>query len=924
MKNVMPAEFVAFDIETTGLDAKKDDIIELAGVLFKNGEPSGEFATFIKTDKKVPPHITILTGIKNEDLEGGQDLATALFSFFEFAGKRPMVAHNSSFDVKFLNEKMGSLKKGEVKNVIYDTLLLARLGIPDQPSYKLENLSKVLNVHSGTSHRAKADADACGKIFVHALTSISRFPDAKLHALGRLVGKHETETAKLLRSLVPETAAKPARRRFKPQPEPLVASDTAQTVDEHEIECVFINGGLLSQELEAYEFRPGQLAMAHAVRRAFNDRELLVAEAGTGTGKSLAYLIAAIYFAVKNGVRVAISTRTKALQDQIFQKEIPFLAQRLDVEFRATLLKGRSNYVCLRKWHELLRSSHLLLRGREADNILPLIPWIEETESGDVAECLGFNEKENRIIWAKIASDHTACLGNHCPYFNECFVMRKRREALSSHIVVVNHALFFTDLKSDGSLLGRLAHVIFDEAHSLEDVGRKHLGDEASHVAFSTALQKLHQKDEEGHGLLRYIEKILGKAQGRKAADLLKDCERLTDMVSLAEMNSVKFFRSLGAALRKKGGDKQRFTGTLADAVSLKGDMLDLGGFIALLKTFESNVGEIAESNDELKNAFFDLASAVHDIASLYANFLAIIRGEDDSSIFWTEAATNPINTKIFRAPLEIASIFKERFLSLAQTAVFTSATLAVNRDFAYFRERVGITGAEAERSVQTIVDSPFRMGEQVRFCTAKGIDAPDSAGYPAQVADIITRLAGHGRNILALFTSREMLRNVYAHLAESFLAQARPLFAQDITGPGYQLVEEMKKNPGAVLLGTDSFWEGIDLPGEHLEILIIARLPFGVPADPIVQARAEACEKRGENAFMRFYLPDAVIKFRQGVGRLIRREKDHGAAIVLDGRIIEKSYGSFFKNSVGSDLQVYSDRETLLARVGEWFEGKR
>ncbi len=922
MVELIPDEFIALDIETTGLDPSRDEIIELGCVLFSSGKPVQTFTSLIHTKRALSSFIIGLTGITQKDVEGGKDLGDTLKEFINFIGDRPLVAHNSGFDLAFIQAKLKTKKIQEIRNPVYDSLLISRLSLPGQNNYKLETLKESLGLCEGRSHRAEADALACGRLFVISLTTLSEMPEVKRSSLSRLVKSRSTDTLRLLCVAVPEQEKPVKRKKPEPLPQPLVEPEKANEVDLKEMGGVFDIGGVLSEKLDGYEFRKGQLEMAQAVCSALNNKELLAVEAGTGTGKSLAYLAASVRYASINNVRVIISTRTKALQDQIFKKEIPFLRETLGWEFRASILKGRSNYLCLRKWEDTLNASAMLLRGWEADALLPLVPWAETTDSGDISECLAFNEKENRILWTRISSDAETCRGSRCSYFHECFLMRKRREAQSSQIVLVNHSLFFTDLKGDGALLGKTSRVIFDEAHALEDIGRKHLGDEITHLMFSVTLQKLYKGDEGGRGLLRYLELLLMKEKGDAAFGRINTLTALARDVSSAEHDSVRFFRSLGSQLKKeKQVDKLRYTDTLASVIEFKEPVPEIEALVAKLASFIDSMALEYDDVPEIKSLIIDIRGVLRELEGRVIVLDKLLQANNPLFVFWAEGSSNPLNVKLIGVPLEIRNIFKSNFLDTALAVVFTSATLAIRNNLDYFCNRLGLTGDIEGRIVKQIIPSPYCFKQQLHCALVSDTLPIDNASFVAETADTVFALSSLlNKRMLLLFTSREMLKNVYESLSPRFAGINRPLFAQDINGSGWQLLEEMRKNPGAVLLGTDSFWEGVDLPGDHLEILFLLRLPFSVPTDPVVEARARACEEKDENAFHSFYMPEAIIKFRQGVGRLIRRHDDRGVLIILDRRIMDKPYGKVFLNSIEADKAVYANRDALLSGVQAFF----
>ncbi len=928
VNTLIPEKFVSFDLETTGLDPNREDIIEIAAVVFVGGNAVDAFDSLVLTDKEISPYIASLTGITTAEMRsGGRPLKEVVSQFLEFIGESPIVAHNAKFDVTFLNNKLKLLKKDLLKNTVYDSLMLSRLGLPGLDSYKLEALGDRFSLHEGKSHRAGADALLCGKVFIKALSGVHALPEKKRRLIGKLLAAQESPVAGLLKPLLP-TVVSEDKPKEPPQPLlPLSESKELSAIPKTAIDELFATNGKIAKSMEEYEAREGQIEMAQLVRRALNDRELLVVEAGTGTGKSLAYLAAALLYSVKNCARVIISTRTKTLQDQIYKKEVPFLRNITGLDFRATLLKGRSNYLCVRKWKEVVNASALFLRNAEADVLLPLVPWIEETGSGDISECTVFNERENRILWARIASDSETCRGSRCYSFNECFVMRKRREALASNLVFINHSLFFTDLRGDRAILGDYSRIVFDEAHALEEVGRKHLGEEVSHVMFSTVIQKLYKKDGEGvggRGILRYLAVLLAKSNRESLSTLAPLTDDLCMQAGEMELRSVYFFRKLGGALKKtKKSDKLRYKESLFTVIGMPRESMGLDGYLSALKTLRQAISDAVETEEEIKEALQDFAAMVRELDSLNSLLRWILEGEGEGMVFWAEGHTNPLNIKLVAVPLEIREKLADSFLPKITTAVFTSATLAIKESLDYFKRRVGLDGTEKFRVAESVIPSHYNYNSQLLLALNRGIELPDTALYSLSIADILVSIAlTMKKRTLVLFTSKEMLRQTYEKALSGCENAGVRLFAQDINGNTWHLLEEMRKNPGAILLGTDTFWEGVDLPGDYLELLIIARLPFGVPTDPIVEARSEAAEAANENSFTTFYLPEAVIKFRQGVGRLIRRHDDRGAALILDRRIWEKPYGKVFLGSINGKTNSYADASQMISGVSDWFNG--
>ncbi len=646
----------------------------------------------------------------------------------------------------------------------------------------------------------------------------------------------------------------------------------------------FAPGGVLSKTHPAYEFRRGQLQMAQAVEEALEEKRHLIVEAGTGTGKTLAYLLPVI----RSGKRVIISTGTKNLQEQLFHKDVPFLEQALFPDGKSKLnvcyMKGRGNYLCRKKLYDLTRNP--VLSGlEEIDHFSEISRWEKLTSIGDRAELAGV--PETSVLWHKLDARSDACTGQKCSEFDRCFITEMRRRAAESDIVIVNHHLFFADLTikqqseyaPDAGILPDAGAVIFDEAHELEDVASSYFG-----VSISNA-----RVDE----LARDVEQVLMRNRMFSAG--------LSGAIGSLRDHAALFFSLLPAGNGRFAFENRR------DFLEENGDEYD--ALRNSLQRLDSELQQLPEKPEEVF-AFSRRAGELH----FQLHF--VMEEENPNTVFWIERrgtrATggrgHDRHTVFLQAtPIDVAPILKMALFDKLDCAVLTSATLAVGGGFDYMRQRLGL-----EHSRELLLPSHFDYESQALLYVPPDLPDPRTPEFAALAAERIRQLLEITRGrAFVLFTSYAQMKDVYERLCSQLPFR---LFLQG-EAPKNALLEEFRLTANAVLFATSSFWQGVDVQGEQLSCVIIDRLPFAVPSDPVVAARVKAIDAGGGNAFFEYQLPSAVITLKQGFGRLIRSLHDRGLLALLDNRILKKAYGRVFVES----LPPYS-RTTDLRKVEEFF----
>jgi len=617
------------------------------------------------------------------------------------------------------------------------------------------------------------------------------------------------------------------------------------------MEACFGPGGLLARGHENYEYRPGQLQMALAVEEAFRQRWHLMVEAGTGTGKTLAYLIPAL----SSGQRVVISTGTKNLQDQIYFKDVPFLAKLLGRPLRVCYMKGRANYLCRQKVYDL--ESQPVLHGlEEVEQFAEIRAWERLTETGDRAELAGL--PEDSALWPKLDARRETCTGQKCPSFDRCFLTKMHQRALESDLIIVNHHLFFADLavreREYASILPDYGAVIFDEAHEMEEVASTYFG-----LALST--WRLEEFCRDAEQMLRLKQ--------RMTKPLHRAIQRLAEQTHL--------FFSLFPAPEGRFGfeDREQFLERNFEAYS---------GFQNALLALETELNVLAEKPEEVH-------TLLRRLAELREDFTFLLESRDKRFVFWYERRNRGVFLQA--TPIDVSPILYERLFEPVDTIVLTSATLAVGGNFDFAKARLGV------RSTRELVLEPhFDYQEQALLYLPQGLPDPNTAEFTAAAAEEVLRILELSRGrAFVLFTSFQQMRQIF----ERVQGKVRyPLLLQG-TAPKRALLEQFQSpaNAGAVLFATASFWQGVDVPGEQLSCVIVDRLPFAVPSDPVVKARVEGLREVGGNPFYDYQVPDAVIALKQGFGRLIRSRTDRGVLALLDGRIQTRNYGKVFLESL-------------------------
>jgi DNA polymerase-3 subunit epsilon/ATP-dependent DNA helicase DinG len=718
---------------------------------------------------------------------------------------------------------------------------------------------------------------------------------------------------------------RPGPERQEPRP--------VEPVDPEMVGEMLGPGGAFAVQLTGYEHRSGQIEMARAVTGCLNSSKHLMVEGGTGIGKSLAYLVPSVLWSLVNGRPVVVSTNTKNLQHQLFGKDLPLIRRVMDSDFRAALIKGRMNYLCLRK--TLFAVEHPLseLTPEERPKMVRLLCWVAGSETGDLSECPVWDKKTSRALGLTVTATGEECMGRACRMSRKCFLLRARAKAQTADLVIANHALIFAEMGMTSPALPPFSHVVFDEAHNLEEAATKHFSVELSMPRVKFELSRIWRPKgkHDGLGLIpgvtRQVESGAFAGDERIKTDTISEAWAVVDSVKRVDRSASAFFDALAVIVGKKESTLRIYAGDhessrWSSAMSAKED---------LQKSVREIIADIEKLMKSLRalecdglpfhlEAVHDLEGAVCQLHELCTDMDFVLDAAAEDFVFWIEKADRRQDkARAWGAPVSVGDRLENDLYSQKECVVFSSATLSVNGSYDFLKKRIGLDAIPPGRLVELDAGSPFDYTRQCMVAVPAFLPEPSEAGADyagelgALMAAIFERTRGRG---MVLFTSYKMLRETTDVVRDKLEGRGIQVLAQGESGSREAITAAFKEDIESVLMGTHSFWEGVDAVGETLSCLVVARLPFAVFTDPIIAARCEQIDNRGGSSFIEYSVPSAVIRFRQGFGRLIRHRTDRGVVIVADRRIVTKRYGSWFRNSLPSKTVRFEDADTMIQAV--------
>lgn len=698
-------------------------------------------------------------------------------------------------------------------------------------------------------------------------------------------------------------------------------------LDKIDIAPFFKKEGVLAKSIKNFEYREEQKSMALSVQRGINENKKIIVEAGTGTGKTLAYLIPAIKWAIQNQKKIIIATNTINLQEQLLYKDIPIVRSIIDEKFSYALVKGRNNYLCKRLFNEVSIKGNVdldLFGSESKEQLEHILKWGNKTETGDKSE-LPF--EVNSDIWELVQSTTELCIGKKCPHRKQCFYMRTRREKIDANVLIANHHLFFADLNvrvntdfdSEYLILPKYDMVIFDEAHNIESVARSYFSMEISKFSFNRLVNRIFSKSNKRKQkpALNRLEESVDRTNLENSGIYDLTLENIKDSIQVLQIVAEEYFEELRKVF--DNGNENGVKKVLTSYEMKKSNFLEssrekkekfqnlLKDFMNLLETFLNLLDGEKDKNPDIIN----FKNHINIYKAFIDSFLFINNLSEEEYIYWIDINAKRTNVVLTATPLNIAKRLNTSLFENINRLVFASATLTADRNFNYFKKSIGLL---EEECIEEIIDSPFNYDEQMKVYIPTNIQDSDKLDlfYEDAANFILSILLKTQGKAFILFTSYTMLNQVYYSIKNELLENNFEIFLHG-EKPRSQLIVEFKKATNPILFGTTSFWEGVDVQGDNLSNVIIVKLPFLVPTDPIVSAISKKIEEEGGNSFFDYQLPEALIKFKQGIGRLIRNKTDKGNIFILDNRMIKKNYGVSFINAIPTKkLKILTKNEII------------
>ncbi|MBH49312.1 MAG: hypothetical protein CMG69_00955 [Candidatus Marinimicrobia bacterium] len=925
--------FIAFDFETTGLSKYSDRIIEVAAVLYKDGKPVECFETLINPQIQISDEITRITGITNTMVEDSPTEKEIAEDFFKFLGDHPLVAHNAKFDEGFLYELYNRQSMPEKRYIVYDTLHLARSVLFNLPAYNLGFIAEYFKLSSVGSHRAKKDAENCGNIFLYLVEESASYPLAVISKcvsilknrtyynqslfinLANLLLKRDPQSKGIMTSILD----------FKDQTNWYSKSGNDSN-NFPDVNDIFGEKGRLSKSISRFEKRDSQIKYIEFIDSViYNNHSIGIVEAGTGLGKSLGYLYEAVKYVCNTDRKkpVVISCYTKSLQDQLFYKDLPDILEVLDGSLRAVKLKGRANYICLSRLNWLIGDSTGILNDEETAYLLPLIFWLHWTKTGDIDECNGFLNSRNYRIKKMIQSEAGYCTTNICSEYDGCFLGNIRNHLFQSDIIVINHALLLSD-KSNPNMLPPYDVLFIDEAHNLTDAAYSQYRQNIDRALLKSNLL-ICQPNFSGNKIWKKMLKLLEK-DIKELNNILYDLEKYIDLA----INAVEaFFERLSDEYGHRFLESSPYiekviiNDVAEEYRNLPSELKAVYSQIRLaeqtIKLLYKKLDNFDPNRENINELILTTKQKMDSLTDLLLSTKFLTSDQDSEWVYWQEGvfgrgkkSNSKPEISLHSSPVDPGFLLSEYLFKDIKSLVLTSATLQVEHSFEYFLNRTGISSLDNFDLKFSVCPSPFKYNEQVKYFQYSGRQS--LSDNPKKIAEVILKCHSKlKQKILVLFTSYKSLNQVTHYLKIMKEGKDLPIFSQTQASSRYGLLKGMKNSKNGILMGTSSFWEGIDLSGDFLEILIITKLPFQVPTDPIIKAYSQLLEQNNRNPFLYYTVPECILKYRQGYGRLIRTTYDEGIFIVLDNRVVLKNYGKQFQDAIPVNMQMFSTLDSLI-----------
>ncbi|MCR2820213.1 ATP-dependent DNA helicase DinG [Lederbergia panacisoli] len=933
----MTRKYVVVDLETTGNTHDRGDrIIQLSAVVIENRQIVDQYTTFINPGMPIPPFIEELTGIHDGMVQDAPEFKDIAPKINEILQDSIFVAHNVIFDLGFLRNELEKAGYNYIELDSVDTVEFAKILLPTAQSYKLSELAEYLQLEHENPHQADSDALVTAELFLILLERTKSLPLITLEKLSDMAYSLKSDLYILFDNILKEK-----RKNIENLQEDLevfrgiaLKKKVIPEANNEEIIPYFPKSmeeknHLFSNQSKHFKLRPGQMEMMNSVYESFEKNKHAVIEAGTGTGKTLGYLLPSLYFAVSKSQPVIISTYTIQMQEQILNNEISRLKQLIPFPFHTSILKGRSNYINMLKFEQSLYD-----KDPQYDTVMTkmqFLVWLVHTETGDMEE-LNVSSGGN-LFKQRIKHDGWFFQKEKDPWFSHDFYMHARNLASNADLVITNHSMLLRDIENDQNILPDYQYVVIDEAHNLEKAARNCFGKKLEYNTLKFSIGRLGTLEK--NQLFSKIENLLREKGFTPSFHAFE----LDQIISQLDLEIDDLFIMLGKKISQLFGRKSNKSTKLqmriTDAMMSERKWLPLvlcaervyDYHRTICRELENRLSLVKREDKKLtdsEQAFIEeMNSFLRDWFQIGGKFQQLFLNPSIQNVTWIEGDIRalPNSIGIFVQPMNTGNELANNFFEHKKSVVMTSATLTVNHSFSFFLNELNLQNKDL---LEKVISSPFDYKDMVKLMIPS--DLPEVRGtvndeYIEAIASHIIAIADvtDGR-MLVLFTSYDMLRKTYQLIKDSFALEDFVLLAQGISGGSRtRLTRNFQQFNKSILFGTSSFWEGVDIPGKDLSCLVIVRLPFSPPDEPITAAKYELIKHHGKNPFSEFALPEAVIRFKQGFGRLIRTETDRGVVIVLDRRIETTSYGKTFLQSIPNISIERGPLNKLLTSVEKW-----
>ena len=914
LKEIEFHDFIAFDLETTGLDSKRNEIIEISALRFVDGELDDEFTALVKPTQKIPEKITEITGINDSMVANAPHISEVLDDFISFMDGSIVVAHNAEFDLEFINQNISKYSKEINIKSVCDTLLLSRSFLFSLEKFNLEFLSNYFNL-SHDAHRARADAFNTGIILIKLIEQMCSFPIEIFQKINKICN-NQTVYNKLLYINILNFLKSNQTNKIKPIKEFNVRNNVLNNKNSpnndfsDDIDSWFSNEGKVSKSWPNYQKRDIQVKLSSDIHSNFSDNSILIAEAEAGLGKSLSYLIAGLKYAKENNKKLIISTYTKALQEQLFYKDIPVLINYLNLNLKAIILKGKNNYLSKLKFNEIIDNDYINIKDKEINECITLIVWSHFTVTGDIEECNGIYRERIVRLWNQLTysemNDLDFYKSQYGNFHQNDYYNKIMKEANDSDIIIINHSLFCNDISSDSPSLPLNSLLIIDEGHNLINAVKNQLTLNFSDSYLLSIFYSLKNSLDtiEAHNYSRFDnrDEIVTSLD-----DLIKEVSETFKLFkfNFEEIYSNLEFNSYDLVLSQ-------------EEYNLNG--LDLNNIYFKIDKLIDYVDLFLESCSSNKNSSFNktinpielIRSDLNENKIIMKNFI------DNSGryIKWISLYKSGLNNhmRIYVSDSDIKSFMLNKIYKLYPSFTMCSATFTINESFNFLFQNLGVDGNLFKTN---IYKSPFYYEDQAKFYIYnKKIDI-NSGNYINDISNQISFLyKSLYKKTLILCTSYKQVKSITNNLLNNSDINNEDIFTQTSRFSKKRILDNYKQSKGGILIGTSTFWEGIDLSGKLLEILFIVRIPFGNPSNPYNRHLSNIIEGNGGNPFYDLELPSAILKLKQGIGRLIRSDKDTGVCIITDPRLSKSRYGNFIIDEMPVQPHFYDNINEITNEI--------